>query len=128
MTRAILHRSSVSTDASLTAGDYIGFVLLSLVCGFLLLFPWAVAPAFITMFSDLGGALPALTQWALTPWFAPLLGGASLALGVAGLAANLSLGKRRVMIVAAFLAACASGALVLTAMYLPIFELADAVG
>lgn len=115
-------------QASLTAGDWIGFVMAAgLVVG-LLAFPLFAGP-FEAMFADFGAGahLPVLTQLALTPWFAPLLAVLPAgALGVALMPRFSRLG-RRLAIVAAFIAGSVLLAGCVVALYLPIVALSGAI-
>jgi hypothetical protein len=116
------------TDERFTGLDWLG----ALVAGFsvvsLVVFPLA-GRSFARMFDDFGSRenLPLLTQWATSPW-----GPIALAIptGVAlafGLGASAPLRRRRAWIVGAVLLGCASCALCLVGLYLPIFVLAGAI-
>jgi hypothetical protein len=81
------------------------------------------------MFDDLGSRenLPLLTQWATSPWGPIALAiptGVALAFGIG---ASAPMRRRRAWIVGAVLLGCASCALCLVGLYLPIFVLARAI-
>ena len=66
----------------------VNWVMVVLACSSglgLLVLQLTVGSSFGDSFGEYGIELPLLTKWALSGWFAPLLGGAILALAVAGL-------------------------------------------
>ena len=83
---------------------------------------------FATMFQDFGSPehLPTLTRLAVTWWFPVSLGLLVTAVILAG-GSPLPLKVRRACIVVAFLVGCIGLGLCVVGVYLPVFQLADAV-
>ncbi|MCA9551761.1 MAG: hypothetical protein KC933_17120 [Myxococcales bacterium] len=108
-----------------TALDWIAAVLAGLVALGLFLFPVIVIPPWRSMLAELGGAVPGLTQLALTPWFAPAHG--LVAVVLLGMGARGRLTRRRAAVVAAFFWGAAALAANITALYLPIFQLSGTI-
>lgn len=115
-------------DASLSAGDWIGFVLAAVAVGGLLVFPFFTRP-FEAMFMDFGAAdqLPGLTKLALKPWFGPSLAVLPAAALGAALVSSFRRPWRRVAIVASFVTASLLLAACVAALYLPIVEVSGAI-
>lgn len=111
--------------AELTVLDWVGVVLVGLGCLFCALFPFLVAPAFARMFAELKSAeLPDITQLGLTVWFPLMLGLNPASIVFYALSGRLTLGRRRLFLVLAFLLSMAASGVLLYAMYAPIFQLA----
>ncbi len=108
----------------LTALDWIAVAGVGAGALFCFQFPFLIAPRFAKMFADFGGPLPDLTQLGMTIWFPLLLGLNPASVAIHALSGKHSLGKRRLLIVAAFLMALVASGLCLAAMYMPIFALA----
>ena len=113
-------KSPEPSQPVLGAADWIGVALVGMGVLFLVQFPFLVAPAFERMFHDFGSVLPVPTALALTklPLLLALVCVAMLAIG---LGPWLSMGYRRLLIVASFLFCCVFSALCLWAMYMPLF-------
>ena len=79
------------------------------------------------VFDDVGGELPLLTLWVMQPWFPITLGIVSLAILMAAFRKDLSIGRRRMWVVASFVMTSTFVALCLIGLYLPIFIMADAI-
>ena len=117
-----------SNSADFTVLDWVGLVLVLLPVSFLLTWPWLLAPAYRSMFSDFGGELPLLTQLVLSPWLTLAFAVVSLGLvGGAALLRGASIGNRRALAVVAFVVALVGVAMCFLGVYLPIFQLADAI-
>jgi type II secretory pathway component PulF len=114
-------------EEDLTALDWIAAIL-DIVVGFsLLAVPFAVTPAFLSMFEEFGGQLPAITLFVARSWFPIASGFLVLALTGAGLFSRMPLKTRRALLVAAFFIGLILGAVYLWGMYAPVFELAGAI-
>ncbi len=112
-------------DERLGSLDGIAIFLTGVLAAALLAFPLVVAPAFRNMFADFGsGPLPLLTRWSLSGWFPGALGALVLSGPVLGCIPAVPLRYRRRVLVATFVVGCASVALCVTGVYLPVFELA----
>ena len=111
--------------AAVTALDWIAVVLTGAVALNLLAFPLWISPSYGGMFQDFGSELPGLTRVVLQAWF-PLVG-LLLVAGVqaAGLLGSMRLGKRRFLIVGAFVLGLAWTGLCWWGLYMPIFELSS---
>ncbi|WP_437982839.1 hypothetical protein [Sorangium sp. So ce117] len=116
----------MSDSISFTALDWVAVVIAGLLALALLTFPFTIAPSFAGMFAEFGGALPAVTRVALSPWAAPASGllVASLVAAPLALPAASTLALRRAMVVLAFFLGVIALAAAMYAMYAPIFELA----
>lgn len=111
----------------LTALDWIAATL-DIAVGFTLLaVPFAVTPAFISMFEEFGGQLPGITLFVARSWYPLASGFLVLALTGAGLFSRMPLKTRRALLVAAFFIGLVLGAVYLWGMHAPIFELAGAI-
>jgi len=109
---------------SFTILDWLGTIVAGGAVVALLVFP-GFAGHFEAMYRDFGdGALPLLTLMVLRPWVPPLLAVPPLVLLVLGLRPAPSLGRRRLLVVAAFVLASLLVALCVAGVYIPIFELA----
>lgn len=116
-----------STLSQLTVLDWIGTSLACLGTLACLQFPFFVAPAYKGMFADFGGPLPTATGLVLSLWFPLLVGLAPLVLLVLGLATNVALSTRRILIVASFLVSLGDFGFLVISLYLPLFEIARAI-
>lgn len=116
----------MSASSSFTALDWVAVVVVGLLSLALLSFPFTIAPSFAVMFAEFGGALPAVTRVALSPWAAPALGlvVASPAVVALAMPGASTLALRRAMVVLAFFLGVIALAAAMYAMYAPIFELA----
>ena len=111
----------------LTALDWIAAIL-DMVTGLALLAaPFAVTPAFMSMFEEFGGQLPGITLFVARSWFPIAAGFLVLALTGAGLFSRTPLKTHRALLVAAFFIGLVMGAVYLWGMYAPVFELAGAI-
>jgi hypothetical protein len=119
------------TPDEFTTLDWIGVVLNALLTCALLAFPFAVAPMFASMFDDFcrKDALPAITRVAMKPW-----PGVGLGLLVAAptvmasmMRAPESIALRRGLVVVGFFGGALGIALLVYAMYVPIFDLAGSI-
>ena len=113
----------------LTALDWIAFALTEIMGVVLVVLMPLLAAHFMSMFQDLGANLPVFTILAVKPWLGPVLGLLVAAMGALGALPilGLSLGARRALIVTGFLLGLVSGVLWFVALYLPIFQMAEAV-
>jgi hypothetical protein len=107
----------------LTAGDMIGAIIVAGTITFLFSFSFSFRPEFEKMFRDFGEALPAFTEIVLSPWCSPMLALSSAAVLALGLAPG-TLRRRRRLLVGAFVIAALELALMVWALYLPIFVIA----
>ena len=110
----------------LTALDWIAVVLVGVGALFCIGFPFLIAPAFAAMFADFGTreALPQLTRLGLTIWFPLMLGLNPASIAFYALSGHHTLGRRRLLIVVAFVLSLLASGLCLAAMYAPVFALA----
>lgn len=107
--------------------DWLGAVWTGFAVLGLLAFPLA-AGSYRAMYADFGdAALPTLTHIVTQPWVPPLLAVVPLALLINAFRSNVGVGARRSSVVAAFVLSSVLVAACLWAVYLPIFDLADAV-
>jgi len=111
----------------LTSLDWIAAILDITIGLALLSVPFAVTPAFMSMFEEFGGQLPGITLFVARSWFPVASGFLVLALTGAGLFSRMPLKTRRALLVAAFLIGLVLGAVYLWGMYAPVFELAGAI-
>jgi type II secretory pathway component PulF len=121
--------AQTSPFRELSALDWIALVVVGLVISILIVMPFVMTPAFVTMYADFGGpSLPACTRLVSGPWF-PVIGAlaSSTLVVLALLPGRAGLLRRRLMIAGAFLVGCLWVGVYLFGMYTPIFELADAV-
>lgn len=112
-----------ATDG-LTAGDWIGVVLVGLCAVFCFQFPFIVGPPFAKMFRDFGSALPPLTELGLTTWFPLMLGLNPASVAFYAVAGQHSLKRRRALIVGAFVLGMIAVSVLVAAMYQPAFQIA----
>lgn len=118
-----------ATDANLGTLDAIGLAL----AGIGVVAVWAVqlfaVPAFTEMFRDFGGELPPLTLAVIGPQLAMVCTFVALVCAGAGIAARLAHPTRAgtVLIALAAGAPMITVALMVYALYLPIFEIAGAI-
>ena len=110
--------------SQLTALDWIGVTLVVFPCLFCMQFPFVLAPIFAGLLADMGGPVPPLTTLVLQPWLAPTLAVVPLLVLAAGLLMRLSIGRRRLLIVVAFVVGASIAGLCLAGLYAPIFSLA----
>lgn len=112
--------------SELTALDWIAVVGVGCGALFCFLFPFLIAPTFTKMFLDFGNAaeLPNITQLGMTTWFPLMLGLNPASVVFHALSGKHTLGRRRLLIVAAFVLALIACGICLVAMYAPIFALA----
>jgi len=120
-------RTGDKTLGALTALDWIAVVLSGLVCLNLLAFPLLISPTYATMFEDFSASLPGLTRLSLQTWFSAVGLLAVFGLQAYGLIRPMGLGKRRAIIVGAFMLALTWTGLCWLGLYLPIVELAGAI-
>lgn len=118
---------STTKLAAFTVMDWVGVVGAGLAVLGLLAFPM-VAASFSAMYADFGGSsLPALTNFVTLPFTPLLLASVPLGLLIFGLRPGVSLGHRRVQVVAAFVLSWIFVAVSVVGLYLPIFEIAGAI-
>ena len=111
----------------LTVLDWIGVAIAALAAAALASFPVTIAPTFRGMFHDFSTALPGVTSLVLTSWWAPtiaLVAGGCVATAI-GLHYQLTLGRRRLLVLLGFLIALTGVGITVIGMYLPIFQVAD---
>jgi hypothetical protein len=111
----------------LTALDWIAAILDMLVGLFLLAAPFAITPAFVSMFEEFGADLPGITVFVTRSWYPIASGFLVLVLTGSGLISPMPMKTRRALIVAAFLIGLVLGAIYLWGLYAPIFGLAGAI-
>lgn len=114
-------------ERSFTVLDWIGVVVTAIVVGWLVRWPFVTGPAFSMMFQDMGGGLPAITLLALSRPLPLAAAALTAVLAIAGILAPASLGKRRTLVVAGFTVGAGASALLLYAVYAPIFQLAGTI-
>jgi len=107
-----------------TIFDWLAVGAVGLAVLFCLQWPFLAAPQFAKMFADFGGELPDLTQLALTTWFPLMLGLNPASVVFHALSQKHTLARRRLLIGAALVLSLGFNALLLVAMYLPIFSIA----
>ena len=108
----------------LTAGDWIGVILVGLCVLFCFQFPLVMGPAYARMFTDFGSALPPLTELGLTTWFPLMLGLNPASIAFYAVAGPHPMGRRRLLIVVAFGMGLVAVGVLIAAMYQPIFSIA----
>ncbi len=127
-------RREARPASSFGATDVVGLVVVAAGLVAIWAIQLAVVPSFGGMFRDFGGELPALTLAVLRPIVASIATGIGVTLAAAGIALRLaqrspngalSIGTLAIGM-AAFVPAL-TVPLMLYAMYLPIFALADAI-
>ena len=114
-------------NRSFTILDWIGVALALAATAALFAFSFA-GPAYLVMFEELDATLPFLTRWVTRPWVPPVLSLVPLACAGLGVTGAWSLARRRLLVVLAFVAACALLGLCIVGVYLPMFELSSAIG
>ena len=89
-----------------------------------------ITPFFKEMYISFGEALPALTSVVITPWFSIILG--IICVSIFSLqwhkSIKISINRRRAVIVLSFFISGAALSLCVVGFYLPIFDMAGAVG
>ena len=113
----------------LTALDWIAVLVVGGLLGALLLFPCWPAATFVEMYRDFGTAarLPCVTRLVVTSWFAPMLTLLPLAWLTFAVKRERTLAARRWLVVASFLFAAGALGFCISALYRPIFMLAQAI-
>ena len=111
---------------ALTALDWIGFCVAALPALFLIGWSLFFVRGYVAMFEDFDMALPVLTRLVLSPRFALVLAGA-IGAALLGTLAVPGLGWKRALIVATFLLGLGAVALCIAGVYLPVFQMADAI-
>jgi hypothetical protein len=106
-----------------TVLDLVGVGVGALAALALLAVPLAIAPAFVRVYADLGGALPRLTLLVTSAWFPPSLAALSAGALAGALLVRGRLGLRRGLVAAAVLVPVAGFGVILVGLYLPVFEL-----
>jgi hypothetical protein len=109
---------------ALTALDWIGAFIVAGGVMFCVSFPWSIGAPFRAMFGQLGAPPSGLPGLVLSSWFAPVLGLVPAAMLSLGLLPRQPIGRRRALIVAAFVVAVLCAVLCLAGVYLPVFQLA----
>lgn len=117
-------RDSDNPLEELTALDWIAVVGVCAAALFCFQFPFLTAPHFAKMFADFGGELPDLTQLAMTTWFPLMLGLNPASIVFHALSGKHTLGRRRLLIVVAFVVGLIACGVCLVAMYAPVFAIA----
>lgn len=110
----------------LTAGDWIGVILVGLCALFCFQFPFFVGPAFAKMYADFGSTLPALSELILTTWFPLMVGLNPASVAFYAVAGEHPLKRRRALIVAAFVLGVIAVGVLLVGAYQPVFAVARA--
>jgi len=108
-----------------TVLDWLGFGVAALAEVFNVAFPFAIAPSFGKMFADFGSTLPALTQAAMSVWFPLALATIAFVPFALSLDGSRPIGVRRALVLGGAALGGGSAALLLIAMYAPIFRLAE---
>jgi type II secretory pathway component PulF len=109
----------------LTALDWIGVVVVGIgILWIAVLIPFVYVPTFAAMYADFGGMLPAGTRILFARWPSVILGLIPVGIVVASLTGTRTVQNRRALIVAAFVVALLILGASVTALYLPVFQLA----
>lgn len=132
MSKADSERSTSSGGAGRTSDDIsalsaLDWIAVLIVAGgvvFCVSFPGTIGAPFRSMFQELGSTPTGLTGLVLSSWFVPVVVLVPVALLTFGMLPRQPLGRRRALIVAAFVAVALCAVMCLVSMYLPVFELA----
>jgi hypothetical protein len=111
----------------LTALDWIAAGLDIVIGLSLLATPFAVTPAFLSMYEDFGPSLPGITVFVSRSWYPLASGFLVLILAGSGLVSSAPIKTRRALLVAGFFIGLVLVGIYLWGLYAPIFELAGAI-